>query len=95
VPDDAVAGDVYYFGCEVGSHCGAGQKVAITIVDGADGEDGDEDEEDPVDPSPDDEEDEQPDESEDVVGDDEGSAASTRVAIAALSAATLSLLSIA
>ncbi|GMI26637.1 hypothetical protein TeGR_g5416, partial [Tetraparma gracilis] len=95
VPDDAVAGDVYYFGCEVGSHCGAGQKVAITIVDGADGEDGDEDEEDPVDPSPDDEEDEQPDETEDVVGDDEGSAASSRVAIAALSAATLSLLSIA
>jgi hypothetical protein len=45
VPDDAVAGDVYYFGCEVGSHCGAGQKVAITIVDGADGEDGEDEEE--------------------------------------------------
>jgi len=36
VPADAASGSVLYFGCEVGSHCNMGQKLAVTIEAPAD-----------------------------------------------------------
>jgi len=35
VPADAADGAVYYFGCEVSSHCNMGQKLALTVATAA------------------------------------------------------------